>query len=233
VPFFILAGELMNSGGITGRIVRFSQSLVAHVRGGLAQVNILSSMLFAGISGSAVADASAIGKMMVPAMERNGYSRGFAAAVTAFAVLALRFVYARALLPAWLVVTVVVAPLTYATIFGVLVPRMEALWLSPRLAAATVEVSGCADPAVISAGNGEASLIFSVGTDIRFGDGAEAADFLAGDGCRAAIVESREEEAFTAQLAASRIEPKAVRRIEGINIANGRRLDFGVYGVSR
>jgi len=85
VPFFILAGELMNSGGITERIVRLSQSLVGHVRGGLAQVNILSSMLFAGISGSAVADASAIGKMMVPAMERNGYTRAFAAAVTAAA----------------------------------------------------------------------------------------------------------------------------------------------------
>ena len=70
VPFFILAGELMNSGGITARIVRFSQSLVGHVRGGLAHVNILSSMLFAGISGSAVADASAIGKMMVPAKLR-------------------------------------------------------------------------------------------------------------------------------------------------------------------
>lgn len=85
VPFFILAGELMNSGGITERIVRFSQSLVGHVRGGLAHVNILSSMLFAGISGSAVADASAIGKMMVPAMEANGYKRSFAAAVTAAA----------------------------------------------------------------------------------------------------------------------------------------------------
>ena len=85
VPFFILAGELMNSGGITARIVRFSQSLVGHVRGGLAHVNILSSMLFAGISGSAVADASAIGKMMVPAMEANGYKRSFAAAVTAAA----------------------------------------------------------------------------------------------------------------------------------------------------
>lgn len=83
VPFFILAGELMNSGGITARIVRFSQSLVGHVRGGLAQVNILSAMLFAGISGSAVADASAIGKMLVPAMEANGYRRSFAAAVTA------------------------------------------------------------------------------------------------------------------------------------------------------
>jgi tripartite ATP-independent transporter DctM subunit len=85
VPFFILAGELMNSGGITARIVNFSQSLVGHVRGGLAQVNILSAMLFAGISGSAVADASAIGKMLVPAMEANGYRRSFAAAVTAAA----------------------------------------------------------------------------------------------------------------------------------------------------
>jgi tripartite ATP-independent transporter DctM subunit len=83
VPFFILAGELMNSGGITARIVRFSQSLVGHFRGGLAQVNIMSAMLFAGISGSAVADASAVGKMLIPAMEANGYKRSFAAAVTA------------------------------------------------------------------------------------------------------------------------------------------------------
>jgi tripartite ATP-independent transporter DctM subunit len=85
VPFFILAGELMNSGGITAAIVRFAQSLVGHVRGGLAQVNILSSMLFAGISGSAVADASAIGKMLIPSMERSGYTRAFAAAVTSAA----------------------------------------------------------------------------------------------------------------------------------------------------
>ena len=81
VPFFILAGELMNAGGITRSIVNFSLSLVGHVRGGLAQVNILSSMLFAGISGSAVADASAIGKMLVPEMVHNGYRRSFAAGV--------------------------------------------------------------------------------------------------------------------------------------------------------
>ena len=83
VPFFILAGELMNQGGITQSIVRFSQTLVGHYRGGLAQVNILSSVLFAGLSGSAVADTSALGKMLIPAMEKNGYSRRFAAAVTA------------------------------------------------------------------------------------------------------------------------------------------------------
>jgi tripartite ATP-independent transporter DctM subunit len=83
LPFFILAGQLMNSGGITRSIVEFSQSMIGHVRGGLAQVNILSSVLFAGLSGSAVADTSALGKIFIPAMEKNGYSRSFAAAVTA------------------------------------------------------------------------------------------------------------------------------------------------------
>lgn len=82
VPFFILAGELMNAGGITKSIVRFTQAMIGHLRGGLAQMNILSSLLFAGLSGSAVADTSALGKMLIPAMEQNGYSRRFAAAVT-------------------------------------------------------------------------------------------------------------------------------------------------------
>jgi len=83
VPFFILAGEIMNAGGVTSAIVRFCLSLIGHVRGGLAQVNILSSMLFSGISGSAVADASAIGKLLVPSMVQSGYERPFAAGVTA------------------------------------------------------------------------------------------------------------------------------------------------------
>lgn len=83
VPFFILAGELMNSGGITKSIVKFSETMIGHYRGGLAQVNILSSIMFAGLSGSAVADTSALGKMLIPAMEQNGYSRRFAAAITA------------------------------------------------------------------------------------------------------------------------------------------------------
>lgn len=67
-PFFMLAGELMNRGGITERLVEFSQALMGHLRGGLAQVNVLSSMLFAGLSGSAVADTSALGSLLVPAM---------------------------------------------------------------------------------------------------------------------------------------------------------------------
>jgi tripartite ATP-independent transporter DctM subunit len=83
IPFFMLAGELMNRGGITERLVEFSQSLMGHLRGGLAHVNILSSMLFAGLSGSAVADTSALGSMLIPAMERQGYTRRFAAAITA------------------------------------------------------------------------------------------------------------------------------------------------------
>ena len=83
IPFFMLAGELMNKGGITERLVEFSQALMGHLRGGLAHVNILSSMLFAGLSGSAVADTSALGSMLIPAMEKQGYSRKFAAAVTA------------------------------------------------------------------------------------------------------------------------------------------------------
>ncbi|MGI1663600.1 TRAP transporter large permease [Palleronia sp. KMU-117] len=83
IPFFMLAGEMMNRGGITIRLVEFSQALMGHLRGGLAHVNILSSILFAGLSGSAVADTSALGSMLIPAMEKQGYTRRFAAAITA------------------------------------------------------------------------------------------------------------------------------------------------------
>ena len=83
LPFFILAGEFMNRGGITTSLVRLSEVLVGHLRGGLAHVNVLSSVFFAGLSGSAVADTSAIGSMLIPAMEKNGYDRRFAATITA------------------------------------------------------------------------------------------------------------------------------------------------------
>ena len=83
IPFFMLAGEMMNRGGITMRLVEFSQAMIGHLRGGLAHVNIMSSMLFAGLSGSAVADTSALGSMLIPAMEKQGYTRRFAAAITA------------------------------------------------------------------------------------------------------------------------------------------------------
>ncbi|SIS77572.1 TRAP transporter large permease [Paracoccus saliphilus] len=83
IPGFILAGNLMNGGGITGRIIRFAQALVGWIRGGLAQTNVASSMLFGGISGTAVADAASIGGMMIPGMKKAGYPADFSAAVTA------------------------------------------------------------------------------------------------------------------------------------------------------
>ncbi|MGH7266616.1 MAG: TRAP transporter large permease [Candidatus Rokuibacteriota bacterium] len=87
IPFFLLAGEVMNVGGITVRIVRFANALVGHIRGGLAHANIVASMFFAGITGSALADAAAIGSIMIPAMKREGYDEDFSAAVTASAAI--------------------------------------------------------------------------------------------------------------------------------------------------
>ncbi len=83
VPFFILAGELMNKARITDSIVELSQHLVGRFRGGLAHVNIVASMFFAGITGAAVADTSAMGSILIPAMEKEKYPKSFAAAVTA------------------------------------------------------------------------------------------------------------------------------------------------------
>jgi tripartite ATP-independent transporter DctM subunit len=83
VPFFILAGELMAKAKITDSIVEFSQYIVGRFSGGLAHVNIISSMFFAGITGAAVADTAALGPILIPAMEKEGYPRPYAAAVTA------------------------------------------------------------------------------------------------------------------------------------------------------
>ncbi|WMJ84919.1 TRAP transporter large permease [Oscillospiraceae bacterium LTW-04] len=83
VPGFILAGNLMNSGGITNRIIGFCNKLVGHIRGGLSLANIVASMLFAGISGTAVADAASIGGILIPAMTNEGYEEDFAVGVTA------------------------------------------------------------------------------------------------------------------------------------------------------
>lgn len=83
VPGFILAGNLMNQGGITYRIIDFANSLVGHIRGGLGQANIVASMVFAGISGTATADAASLGAILIPAMENEGYDTDFSCAVTA------------------------------------------------------------------------------------------------------------------------------------------------------
>lgn len=82
IPFFVLAGELMLHGGIAVRLVKLASALVGHLKGGLAMVNIFSSMLFGGISGSAVADISALGSILVPVMKERGYRPDFAVNVT-------------------------------------------------------------------------------------------------------------------------------------------------------
>lgn len=83
IPGFVLAGNLMNSGGITKRIINFSNAIIGFVRGGLALANVAASMLFAGISGTALADTASIGAIMIPAMEDEGYDVDFSAAITA------------------------------------------------------------------------------------------------------------------------------------------------------
>jgi tripartite ATP-independent transporter DctM subunit len=85
IPGFVLAGNLMNGGGITDQIVRFGNAAVGHVRGGLGLANVMGSMIFAGISGTAVAETASIGSVMIPAMKKSGYDGPFAAAVTAAA----------------------------------------------------------------------------------------------------------------------------------------------------
>lgn len=83
IPFFILVGNLMNTGGMTNRIFRFAQSMVGHIQGGLGHVNVVNSMIFAGMSGAAVADAAGIGMVEMEAMTKAGFDRRFSAAVTA------------------------------------------------------------------------------------------------------------------------------------------------------
>lgn len=83
LPLFILAGDIMNKIGLTTRIVDFANIFFGRLRGGLAQVNIVTSILFGGISGSAVADTAALGSVFIPAMEKEGYDRNFSSAITA------------------------------------------------------------------------------------------------------------------------------------------------------
>lgn len=83
IPFFILAGNLMNTGGITHRIFRFAKSAVGHKWGGLGQVNVIASVIFSGMSGAAVADAAGLGQVEIKAMTENGYDKNFSAAITA------------------------------------------------------------------------------------------------------------------------------------------------------
>ena len=83
VPFFLLAANIMNAAGITDRLVRLSRAMVGHLPGGLGHINVVVSMLFAGISGSSTADAAGIGSLLIPQMKKLGYSSSFSVAITA------------------------------------------------------------------------------------------------------------------------------------------------------
>jgi len=87
IPFFVFAGELMLYGGIADRIVRFANSLVGHVRGGLGMSNVVGCTLFGGVAGSALADVSAMGSVMIPLMKKEGYDADYAVNVTTHAAL--------------------------------------------------------------------------------------------------------------------------------------------------
>ena len=87
IPFFIMAGDLMGRCGILPKLVDLADSLVGHLRGGLAYITIVASMLFAGVTGVAVADAAAVGSMLIPSMISQGYSRKFSASLTASAAM--------------------------------------------------------------------------------------------------------------------------------------------------
>lgn len=85
LPYFILAGELMSRGGLSKKLVFFAETIVGHLRGGLGHASVVSSMIFAGVSGSSTADTSAIGSVLIPSMKERGYKPGFAAAIVACA----------------------------------------------------------------------------------------------------------------------------------------------------
>jgi C4-dicarboxylate transporter, DctM subunit len=82
IPFFYLAGSIMVAGGLTQRLIDFSRTIIGHITGSLSLINVIASMVFAGVSGSCVADTSAIGSVLIPAMKKDGYPSAYAAAVT-------------------------------------------------------------------------------------------------------------------------------------------------------
>lgn len=83
LPFYFLAGDLMGGGGITQRLVNFTKAFIGHIKGGLSHVTIIAEMIFSGVSGSAVGDASAIGSVLIPAMKKEGYPAAYVAALNA------------------------------------------------------------------------------------------------------------------------------------------------------
>ncbi len=154
------------------------------------------------------------------------------AILLALVVLAIGFMAARAaahgLFRSTAALLVVEALLVYATVFGTVAPQLRSVWVAPRIAAAVKAAAQCEHPQVLAAGYNEASLIFAIGTDIRFGDGKAAADFLAADGCHVAIVTERQFEPFVARAKALGYNPQIHETLSGINIGNSRWLTFQI-----
>ena len=126
MPFFILAGEIMNHIGITNQLMRLAHVLVRHFRGGLAQANMVASVLFAGLTGAATADAAAFGKTLVPEMVKTGYRRDYACAVTAAGS-----IIGPTIPPSGLMVV-------YGSLLGVSIGGLFAAGILPGLAICTV-----------------------------------------------------------------------------------------------
>lgn len=120
------------------------------------------------------------------------------------------------------------AILLYAGVYGLIWPVLRSIQLSPRLAE-TVAGLPCRPATIVTSGYREPSLVFLVGTHLAMADGAAAARMLVGQGCRAALVEGRQQGAFAAELGRLGLVPQLVTRLTGFNINGGRRVDIGVY----
>jgi len=138
IPLFLLAGELMAQGGMTDRLLGFCNAVFGRFRGGLAMTNVASATLMSGISGSAIADTSALGKVLIPAMIKAGYGRGFSAALTAAAnvvgpiippsITFLMISVLTNLSPLKLFVAAVIPGILYAS--AIMLVDQQASWLS-------------------------------------------------------------------------------------------------------
>ncbi|ESR25627.1 ArnT family glycosyltransferase [Lutibaculum baratangense] len=135
---------------------------------------------------------------------------------------------AKAHYPTTMALLLAQAVIVYATVFGTVAPRLDSVWVSPRLAAAAEAAAACENPHVFSAGFTEASLVFAVGTDIRFGSGEQAADFLSEGGCRVVVVTDRQSAAFVSRAQSLGFRPVIAETLSGINIGNSRWLTFQI-----
>lgn len=178
VPFFLLAGTLMNEGGITSRLVALATNLVGHITGGMAHVAILSSFLMGGLSGSAAGDAAGLTKVLVPEMERRGYRREFCCAVTANAAVIDNLIPPAATM------------MIYGAVAAVSVPR---IFLAGILPGMLLTVALMVAAQVISARRGYKGLesrasLAEVGLSLRGAFWAIPMPFLILGGMRAGVV---------------------------------------------